>query len=87
MTDWDNVGAPLELLKRQINDDYYKSGLTFRQVLHKYRRYDRKDIVKILGLYELDAEPEPERKTSMGRFPQEWERECRRLNPKAWEGR
>jgi len=79
-------GAPLTLLQKQINDDYYKYGLTLRQVLYKYRRYDRKEIINILGLYDLEDEPDKS-EHSWGSFSARWERECRRLNPKAWEGR
>ncbi len=79
-------GAPLSLIEKQIKDDYYKADYTLRQIFYKYRRYDRKEIVKILGLYELENEPEKDCH-GWGTFAMRWETECRRLNPKAWEGR
>lgn len=79
-------GAPLTFLKNQIYEDYYKSGLTLEQVFKKYHGYDRGDVGKILGLYELDKEPTNSSR-DWGTFPQKWAAVCRRLNPKAWEGR
>lgn len=85
-----NGGAPLSLLKKQINDEYYKNGMTLEQVFCKYHRYDRTDIERVLGLYDLSSEP---RQINFGdrvfgkTFGRKWEAECRRLNPKAWEGR
>ena len=78
-----NDVIPIVMLEQQIYDDYYKSGLTLQDVFKKYKRYEQKDIRKILGLYELSNEP-PNGSRDWGSLPRQWTAICKQLNPKAW---
>lgn len=79
--------VPIEILRVQINRDYYQLHMTLNEIFRKYRRYDPEDIKGILGVYDLANEPEPANETTTMnvKMRREWNAECRRLNPKAWE--
>lgn len=80
---------PIEVLARQMNDDYYKFNMTLNEVRIKYRRYTEEEIKKVLGVYDLKTEPIPAKAEQL--MPQylrrEWNEICRLLNPNAWKGR
>jgi len=61
--------------------EYYR-GATLTQVMEKYR-ISKEAAMQALGVYDLDKEP-PAANTNP-HLRRAWERECRRLNPKAWE--
>ena len=65
-----------------INDDYYKQSFTFQEVKAKYHRYPEAELMKVLHIYDLAKEP-PAPNTN-AHLQRAWERECRRLNPRAW---
>ena len=80
---------PIEVLSRQINDDYYKYHMSLNEVRIKYRYYTNEELKKELQIYDLSEEPVPTKADQL--MPQylrrEWNAVCRVLNPKAWEKR
>lgn len=82
-------GASIELLKRQINDDYYHGNKSFQSIVSKYKYYSEDELKDVLGIYDLTDEPESNISGSRITvdFIRDWEQTCRKLNPKAWEGR
>ena len=79
-------GASIELLKRQINDEYYRGNKSLKTICERYYWLDEEDIKKALGIYDLKREDDGKLIMSMA-FRKDWEKACRKLNPKAWEGR
>lgn len=75
-----------ELLERQLQEDYFQKGMTLPQMYKKYRRLDHRQIIDMLHLYDPKDEPKA-RDRNYGTLPGEWDAICRKLNPKAWEGR
>lgn len=81
--------VPIELLRSQIKDDYYRYHHTLDEVLFKYRRYPEEEVKRILWIYDLSKEPTPKHgyRWIPEQFRKEWDETCRRINPEAWSGR
>lgn len=79
--------APIEMLRRQINDDYYRGNKSFKSIVEKYRYFSEEELKKVLGIYDLEDEPRCDGMGITVAFMRDWNNICRKLNPKAWEGR
>ena len=81
---------PISYVRDRIKDDYFRFGMTLKEVLKKWSMYDPEQINRVLGVYDLRKEPRAGRATRAwfnGELREGWETECQRLNPKAWERR
>ena len=80
-------GAPIKFLERQINHEYYRDNKSLETIYNKYSWIDKEEIKKALGVYDLEKESGDKSAVMPMTFFRDWEKICRKLNPKAWEGR
>ena len=83
-------GASVNLLRKQINDEYYHGNKSLKTICDRYYWIDEEDIKNVLGVYDLDNEPKVDygsQHTMTVAMAKDWNDVCRKLNPKAWEGR
>jgi len=80
---------PIKFVRSQMERDYFQLHHTLRWMMRKYCMYTEEEIREAIGIYDLSQEPLKREDYSImtAEMRQEWERECRRLNPKAWSGR
>lgn len=80
-----NIVAAIEEVSQEDIDDMRADramGMTERELEDKYGL-----INTAVRFYTHDIEPTRESSAVRGTFAEEWNRVCRWLNPKAWEGR
>lgn len=81
--------ADIKYVQDQIKKEYYTNHRSLKWVLEKYSRYDKEEVLKVLGIYDLEKQPVQGYVYNWftASVRKEWDDICRKLNPKAWAGR